>query len=205
MRETKDQTINRLKAKVENLEAELKAIKIAKRAMAKDSKAVQMKTIHHNSEIIKEKEKALKELQVQFKKLRDSYHTILVRQSRHKYDVLFTSKLLGMTDDDWYRQIEEDNQKRLEVFNRGEFLDPYGCMFFFKDNLLLTINPHTGAKLNLGQLTRIYRTIRDEGFYLEMLQKVATFPKHFSEVDKMMAIDRAGRAIYEKLYSNFAF
>jgi hypothetical protein len=34
MRETKDQTITRLKAKVENLEAELKAIKIAKRAMA---------------------------------------------------------------------------------------------------------------------------------------------------------------------------
>lgn len=64
MRETKDQTINRLKAKVENLEAELKAIKIAKRAMAKDSKDVQMKTTHNNSEIIKEKEKALKELQV---------------------------------------------------------------------------------------------------------------------------------------------
>lgn len=205
MRETKDQTITRLKKRVQEMEAELKAIKTEKRVMAKTCKTIQTKHAQNNHELAKERERALKDLQTQFRTLRDSYHTLLVRQSRCKCDVLFSSKLFGMTDRAWYQQIEEDNQKRLEAFNQGVFMDPYGCMFFFKDSLLLAINPHTGEKLNLGQLTRIYHIVRDQGFYHEMLQQVASFPKHFSEVDKMIAIDRAGRTVYEKLYSTFNF
>lgn len=209
MRETKEQKIIRLEQKVIKLEAELKNQKSLTKKQIKDLKENQ-KDMNSQSKIefkeeLKKLQNEYKELDYEYKKLWDKYYTTILRNSRSKNSALFSIYLTLGDDTKFYKQIEEDNKKRLDSYHKGDFLDPYGNLYFFDKNLMITINPKTGERLNLSQLTKIYSILKNQKEYLMALTEVEQLKKTNDGVEYLMFIDSKGRELFERFYSNFQF
>ena len=209
MRETKDQTINRLKQKVSELESEIKKQKMIVREKSKELKSGLTETESLKETEFKEKTRQYKdritELNKKYNKLRDKFYAIMLRTSRSKKNALFSLNLMADLEKEWYEQIESDNRERLEAYKRGDILDPYGNLYFFDNNLMLTINPHTGERLSMSQIIGIYKRLCDNGNYLMAISEVANYKKNDRGFNYLTLVDRKGREIYEKYYSDFDF
>ena len=209
MRETKDQTITRLKQKVSELESEIKKQKMIVREKSKELKSGLTETESLKETEFKEKTRQYKdritELNKKYNKLRDKFYAIMLRTSRSKKNALFSLNLMADLEKEWYEQIESDNRERLEAYKRGDILDPYGNLYFFDNNLMLTINPHTGERLSMSQIIGIYKRLCDNGNYLMAISEVVNYKKKDSGFNYLTLVDRKGREIYEKYYSDFDF
>ena len=209
MRETKDQTITRLKQKVSELESEIKKQKMIVREKSKELKSGLTETESLKETEFKEKTRQYKdritELNKKYNKLRDKFYAIMLRTSRSKKNALFSLNLMADLEKEWYEQIESDNRERLEAYKRGDILDPYGNLYFFDNNLMLTINPHTGERLSMSQIIEIYKRLCDNGNYLMAISEVVNYKKKDSGFNYLTLVDRKGREIYEKYYSDFDF
>ena len=209
MRETKDQKIVRLEKKIGNLEAELKIQKSITKKQIKDLKDVQKESNSQTQIEFEEQLKKLKneneELHYEYKKLWDKYYTTILRNSRSKNSALFSIYQTLGDDTKFYKQIEEDNKKRLDSYHKGDILDPYGNLYFFDKDLMITINPKTGERLNLSQLTKIYSILKNQKEYLMALTEVEQLKKTNDGVEYLMFIDSKGRELFERFYSNFQF
>lgn len=209
MRETKEQKIIRLEQKITKLEAELKNQKTVSKKQIKDLKDVQKDMNSQTQTEFKEQLKKLqneyKELDFEYKKLWDKYYTTILRNSRSKKSALFSIYLTLGNDTKFYKQIEEDNKKRFDSYHKGEILDPYGNLYFFDENLMITINPKNGERLNLSQLTKIYSILKNQKEYLSALTEVEQFRKTNNGAEYLMFVDNKGRELFERFYSNFQF
>lgn len=209
MRETKEQTITRLKQKVANLEAELKELKSSARAQAKELKNKLAETKSQNKSVVKEQSEQYNEsyntLNRKYKVLRDKFYAMMLKNSRSKQNALFSMDLAIGMDDEWHKQIENDNKERLEAYQRGDILDPFGNLFFFNDSLILTINPNTGERLSQHHLALIFQKLKDKGEYIMALSEVRACKRKGDGLEYLMLVDRKGRELFNLFYSDFDF
>ena len=206
MRETKDQTIARLKREVAELKEELKSQKQMTKQKLKESKVTlaksQSKCKADYREQIKQSKSEYNKLKENYERLRDKFYTLMVRNSRGLQQALFSIEIAIGLDKEWLQQIREDNRKRLEAYHNGDLCDPYGNLFFFDNNLILTTNPKTGERLTLSQLTEIYYLLRAKSEYLSTIKEVAQFKKHDNGIEYLKLVNLKGRELFEKYYSH---
>ena len=106
-----------------------------------------------------------------------------------------------------FSTVKEDNVFVLTEFvgEELEILDPYGNLYFFDENLMITINPKNGERLNLSQLTKIYSILKNQKEYLSALTEVEQFRKTINGAEYLMFVNNKGRELFERFYSNFQF
>ena len=206
MRETKDQTIARLKREVAELKEELKSQKQMTKQKLKESKVTlaksQSKCKADYREQIKQSKSEYNKLKENYERLRDKFYTLMVRNSRGLQQALFSMELAVGLDREWYERITEDNRKRLEAYQNGETLDPYGNLYFFDNNLMLTINPKTGERLTLSQLAEIYILLRTQSEYLSAIKEAAQLRRYNDGYEYLEFINQKGQELLEKYYSH---
>lgn len=217
MRETKVQTIARLERKLAEKEAELKEVKRLSRAYKRDSKA-QISDLQkaYKREILllknhiaqiqtvwsEEKNKLLKEIESL-----ESYKNYYRDRVQEKDNVgnnwaspYKSSDLL----------LSQDNDVRLEYFLGGFYCDKWQQPFVDPSLLILTINPHTGERLNIDGTVSILNQIKENPFYVQRVEDMKPFYEIASQeseegIDALVHIDEAGREIYKNLYLDFPF
>lgn len=206
MRETKDQTISRLKREIAELKEEIKSQKQMTKEKIKESKAIlnqsQSKCKADFQGKINQSKSDYNKLKENYDRLRDKFYALMLRKSRSKEYALFSMELAIDMDKEWYKQIAEDNRKRLEAYHNGDLLDPYGNLYFFDNNLMLTTNPKTGERLTLSELAQIYNLLRTQSEYLSAVKEVKQFKRCNYGLEYLKFINRKGRELYEKFYSH---
>lgn len=217
MRETKVQTIARLERKLAEKEAELKEVKRLSRAYKRDSKA-QISDLQkaYKREILllknhiaqiqtvwsEEKNKLLKEIESL-----ESYKNYYRDRVQEKDNVgnnwaspYKSSDLL----------LSQDNDVRLEYFLGGFYCDKWQQPFVDPSLLILTINPHTGERLNIDGTISILNQIKESPFYVQRVEEIKPYYEVASQeseegIDALVHIDEVGREIYKNLYLDFPF
>ena len=128
----------------------------------------------------------------------------LKRRVAELEDELKTSKSQARAYKKEYRRF---NDSRLEYYNLGLYCGKDHYNFINPWFLTLNINPHTGAKLNVGGTTSILNIIKDNPYYQQKIEAVKPYLDAADDEDPeaLSFIDSIGRDIYEKLYPDFPF
>lgn len=206
MRETKDQTIIRPKREVAELKEAVRGQKRMAKEKIKESKETLIQSQSKSKADLRGQINKYKsdynKLKEQYDRLRDKFYTLMMRKSRDKREALFSMELAVGLDREWYERITEDNRKRLEAYQNGDTLDPYGNLYFFDNNLMLTINPKTGERLTLSQLAEIYNLLRTQIEYLSAIKEAAQLRLYNDGYEYLEFINQKGQELFEKYYSH---
>ena len=106
--------------------------------------------------------------------------------------------------------LSQDNDVRLEYFLGGFYCDKWQQPFVDPSLLTLTINPHTGERLNIDGTVSILNQIKESPFYVQRVEEMKPYYEIASQeseegIDALVHIDEVGREIYKNLYLDFPF
>ena len=209
MRETKDHTIIRLKREVAELKEAVRGQKRMAKEKIKESKEALIQSQSKSKADLRGQINKYKsdynKLKEQYDRIRDKFYTLMMRKSRDKREALFSMELAVGLDREWYERITEDNRKRLEAYQNGDTLDPYGNLYFFDNNLMLTINPKTGERLTLSQLAEVYNLLRTQSEYLSAIKEAAQLRRYNDGYEYLEFINQKGQEFYEEPLPPFPF
>lgn len=233
MRETKNQTISRLKREVTKLKEESKLLRSQLRILHKDSRSesIDREKLHTNevtilqTEISKWKEeqdrerrdleKTLEETRLECKQFQETVHKLVREEelekekNREKEREKEREEKRRMERErlelEKKEKLEED-ASRLDYFTNGSYCWRRNY-FIDSHSLVLNINPHTGELLNITGWVTICKLIQDEPYYQQRLDEVNTYLENhdYELVETKKFIHSVGIDIYEKLYPNFQF
>lgn len=211
MRETKVQTISRLKREKEELKNIVKIKTKEIRELKKETKQCidinktshKLDMINFNKEINRltvendKLQKYIYDLEEEIKglKIRLKNHNKTKEEINHEESMkIFEEELLELSN------------QRLEYWEMGCFEDKYGCKFIDPVLLTLNINPNTGERLQYFTNLSIVETIEDNPLYIK---KMDEYHKFIEEVHREIEIEQfindTGRELYETLYKDFPF
>ena len=216
MRETKDQTILRLKRRVTELEGELKTFKSQARAYKKECRLdyaeveakYKQQIAKLQAEISEKYERWNSERQDLEKRLATAEsHLKRINESERQKRLKEDEKWEAYQEQEWLKECRRYNDSRLEYYNLGLYCGKDHYNFINPWFLTLNINPHTGAKLNVGGTTSILNIIKDNPYYQQKIEAVKPYLDAADDEDPeaLSFIDSIGRDIYEKLYPDFPF
>ena len=217
MRETKVQTIARLERKLAEKEAELKEVKRLSRVYKRDSKA-------HISDLQKAYKREILLLknhiaQIQTVWSEEKNKLLKEIESLESYKNYYRDRVQEKDNvgNNWaspYKSsdllLSQDNDVRLEYFLGGFYCDKWQQPFVDPSLLTLTINPHTGERLNIDGTVSILNQINESPFYVQRVEEMKPYYEIASQeseegIDALVHIDEVGREIYKKLYLDFPF
>ena len=217
MRETKGQTIARLERKLAEKEAELKEVKRLSRADKRDSKAY----ISDLQKAYKREILLLKNHIAQIQSVWSEEKNKLLKEieSLESYKNYYRDRVQEKdnADNNWASQykssdllLRQDNDVRLEYFLGGFYCDKWQQPFVDPSLLTLTINPHTGERLNIDGTVSILNQIKESPFYVQRVEEMKPYYEIASQeseegIDALVHIDEVGREIYKNLYLDFPF
>ena len=217
MRETKGQTIARLERKLAEKEAELKEVKRLSRADKRDSKAY----ISDLQKAYKREILLLKNHIAQIQSVWSEEKNKLLKEieSLESYKNYYRDRVQEKdnADNNWASQykssdllLRQDNDVRLEYFLGGFYCDKWQQPFVDPSLLTLTINPHTGERLNIDGTVSILNQIKESPFYVQRVEEIKPYYEVASQeseegIDALVHIDEVGREIYKNLYLDFPF
>ena len=217
MRETKEQTIARLERKLAEKEAELKEVKRLSRADKRDNKA----HINDLQKAYKREILLLKNHIAQIQTVWSEEKNKLLKEieSLESYKNYYRDRVQEKdnADNNWASQykssdllLSQDNDVRLEYFLGGFYCDKWQQPFVDPSLLTLTINPHTGERLNIDGTVSILNQIKESPFYVQRVEEMKPYYEIASQeseegIDALVHIDEVGREIYKNLYLDFPF
>ena len=222
MRETKTQTIDRLKQEITKLKQETKLLKSQLRTFHKNSRSDSIETNKtHKKEITRlqteiskmrltwESEKNELEKKLEVARSSECYW----REKAQELDANERQKQERIRQErekrQWLEECRRYDDSRLEYFTSGLYCDRDQREFIDSMALILHINPHTGAFLSLDGFRTIYNLIKDHPYYQQKLEEAKKY-RGTSEYDEgyfesKSAIHLIGVDLYEKLYPDFPF
>lgn len=217
MRETKDQTITRLKRVNSELTEKLRAINRQNRSARREKrdsiieieKKYKTEITNLKNEVIKLQDQIEDERNVWKKELDETKR--LLHYWKHKCESK-TNNVEGQRREEGLSILEQDKRERdkirLEYFEMGVCEDKYHYHYFDPNPLILKINPHTGQELNIYGIGKILNLIEKNSYYLERLEMIQhylddlDFDTDFGLKQKVFEV---GMDIYRTLYPNFPF
>lgn len=222
MKETKTQTIDRLKQEVAKLKQESKLLKSQLRTFHKNSRA-------DSIEMNKTHKKEMTRLQTEMSKMRLTWESEknelekkleeargladYWREKAQELDANERQKQERIRQErekrQWIEECHRYDDSRLEYFTSGLYCGKDHIEFIDSVFLILQINPHTGALLNIDGYKTIYNLIKDDSYYQQKLEEAKKY-RGISEYDEgyfesKSAIHSIGVDIYKKLYPDFSF
>ena len=217
MRETKDQTITRLKRVNSELTEKLRAISRQNRSARREErdsiieieKKYKTEITNLKNEVIKLQDKIDEERNIWKKELDETKQSLLYWKNKCESK---TNNVEGQRREEGLSILEQDKRERdkvrLEYFEMGVCEDKYHYHYFDTNPLILKINPHTGQELNIYGTGKILNLIEKNSYYLERLEMIQhylddlDFDNDFSLKQKVFEV---GMDIYRTLYPNFPF
>lgn len=217
MRETKDQTITRLKRVNTELTEKLRAISRQNRSARREErdsiieieKKYKTEITNLKNEVIKLQDQIEDERNVWKKELDETKR--LLHYWKHKRESK-TNNVEERRREEGLSILERDKRERdkvrLEYFEGELWEDKYHYHFFDPYTLILKINPHTGQELNINGTIEILNLIENNSYYVERLEMIQhylddhDFDNDYSSQQKVYDI---GMDIYRTLYSDFPF
>ena len=217
MRETKDQTITRLKRVNSELTERLRDINKKNRStrregkdkMTEIEKMYKTEITNLKNEVIKLQDKIEEERNIWKKELEETKRLLLYWKNRCESK---TNNVEERRREEGLSILERDKRERdkvrLEYFEAGVCEDKYHYHYFDPNPLILKINPHTGQELNINGTIEILNLIENNSYYVERLEMIQhylddhDFDNDYSSQQKVYDI---GMDIYRTLYSNFPF
>lgn len=232
MRETKDQKISRLERQKKELERsnteKNKEINKLKKQLIDDSNNIKLKKefeekehnllltinkLNQENEKIKLELKRTKKIKEQiFEEKENKINECLTEISRLK-TILYSHEIYDIEKplkkekvklpQSYLDDIEYWNNRVLEEFNSRNCYATYkGCLPFFDEKLIITINPKTGARLADDNKYKILKIIGDNPLYELYIEKIS---KIDDEGKKEQLTYEYGRQLYDTLYLDFDF
>lgn len=202
MKETKDQTINRLKQKVAELTIQLKEEKRSSKLSQKENKydIVEIEK-NYKSEIANLQKEILllhnnfdEERRVWEEKLEETKQLLIFWRNKSETYEAEEEYLANKRSMEIYaKDIRRDNDVRLEYFEMGLPCDKYQFYFFDTYTLVININPHTGGQLNYLGTGKLINLIQNNPYYTQRLDEIN---QYLNEHDSDNDIDTR-----EKVYS----
>jgi hypothetical protein len=226
MRETKDQKIIRLEKKNSELVSVIKELKKELIEKKKEVNSIKKSQINECMELQTNEYNTLKRELNQIK----NDHKTIVENLHSQLDSLIDNNLKLLNENEIYqkyiqseklnewKEIEEnlkemniilkwDELERYQSFNMGVCLDKFCCPFFNVKNLIITINPNNGKRLNDVQIEDILGSVRYNETYQECLSSVNDYikDKDIDDLDCVEFIYEKGKYLYETLYKDHDF
>lgn len=217
MRETKDQTITRLKRVNSELTERLRDINKKNRStrregkdkMTEIEKMYKTEITNLKNEVIKLQNKIEEERNVWNKELDETKQSLLYWKNKCEGK---TTNVEERRRDEGLSILERDKQERdkvrLEYFEGELWEDKYHYHFFDPYTLILKINPYTGQELNIYGTGKILNLIEKNSYYLERLEMIQHYLDDHdfdNDLSLKQKVYEVGMDIYRTLYPNFPF
>lgn len=217
MRETKDQTITRLKRVNSELTERLRDINKKNRSTRREGKdkMTEIKKMYKTeitnlkNEVIRLQNKIEEERNVWNKELDETKQSLLYWKNRCESK---TNNVEERRREEGLSIMERDKRERdkvrLEYFEAGVCEDKYHYHYFDPNPLILKINPHTGQELNIYGTGKILNLIEKNSYYLERLEMIQHYLDDHdfdNDLSLKQKVYEVGMDIYRTLYPNFPF
>lgn len=217
MRETKDQTINRLKQKVAELTIQLKEEKRDNKLSRKENKCDIMEIGKNYKSEIANLQKEIQLLHNKFDEERRVWEDELEKTKQLLVFWKNKSKTYETGEDHLAKKrrmeisakdIKRENDVRLEYFQMGVCCDKYQFHFFDTETLTININPHTGGRLNYLGTGKLINLIQNNPYYTQRLNEIRQCLKENdfnTDFEIQQKVYSVGMDIYKTLYLDFPF
>ena len=217
MRETKDQTITRLKRTNAELTARLRDInkknkstrRVERENMTEIEKMYKIEISDLQNEVIKLHDKMKEERNVWNKELEETKQLLLYWKNKYEGKLNNEEGQKQVKCQSIFERDRRERDKvRLEYFKMGMCCDKYHYHFFDSYNLILRINPHTGKELNINGTFGILNLVEKNSYYVEKLKTIQNYLDDHdfdNDLSSQQKVYDIGMDIYRTLYSDFPF